>query len=208
MTQPMQWIVLLPALFLLGSVPFSFVAVRWRTGDDLRRLGSGNPGATNALRTAGPAVALVGLALDIAKGFVPVWVGRLGGLSDELLAAGAVACVLGHIYSPFLGFRGGKGVATGLGALGALNPMAAAFSLAIFSVVLTASRIVSLSSILVYAALPVVWLVPGRLGYPAAAGGAGWTAVFFVCAIVLVRHVGNLRRLLSGTEPRLGGRPA
>ncbi len=202
----MNGILLLPGCFFLGSIPFSYLAVRVRTGSDLRDLGSGNPGATNALRTAGPSVALLGLMLDIAKGFVPVWFGRTAGLPDELLAGAALACVLGHVFSPFLAFRGGKGVATGFGALSAMNPVAAGLSVVIFLLALLIWRMVSLGSILAVAALPILWPLPERLGYPAAAGGMGWLAAAAVCALVLVRHRGNFRRLRTGTEYRLGGR--
>lgn len=203
----MNSILLLLGFFLVGSIPFSYLAVRLRTGNDLRQVGSGNPGATNALRTAGPVVALAGLLLDIAKGFIPVWLGRGVSLSDEVLAAAAVACVLGHVFSPFLYFRGGKGVATGFGALSALNPFAALLSVAIFALATAASRIVSLGSILALAALPLLWLLPERLGYPPAAGRMGWLAAAVVCGLVLARHGNNLRRLRAGTESRLGGKP-
>ncbi len=203
----MNSILLLSGFFFLGSIPFSYLAVRLRTGSDLRDVGSGNPGATNALRTAGPSVALLGLLLDIAKGFVPVWIGRSAGLPDEALAAAAVATVLGHAFSPFLGFRGGKGVATGFGALSALNPLAAGLSVVIFFLVLLAWRVVSLGSILAVAALPVLWLLPERWGYPPAGGRMGWLAAALVCGLVLARHGSNFRRLRSGTESRLGGKP-
>ncbi|MCP4201362.1 MAG: glycerol-3-phosphate 1-O-acyltransferase PlsY [bacterium] len=198
---------LLLAVFLLGSIPFSYLAVRVRTGSDLRQVGSRNPGATNALRTAGPVVALFGLMLDIGKGFVPIWLGRSAGLSDGILAAAAVACVLGHVFSPFLGFRGGKGVATGFGALSALNPIASLIAVAIFAAAVAVWRIVSLGSILAVAALPLLWVLPEQWGYPLAAGRMGWLAAAVVCGLVLVRHTTNFRRLRAGTESRLGGRP-
>lgn len=200
----MNWFPLMLGFFLAGSIPFSFLLVRLRTGSDLRAAGSGNPGATNALRIAGPWVALLGLTLDFAKGFVPVWLGRKAGLPDELLAAGAVLCVLGHMLSPFLAFRGGKGVATGCGALGALNPPAVAVALAVFLGALAISKIVSLSSMLAVASLPVVWMVPERFGHDPAAGTMGWLAAAVVCAAVMMRHGANLRRLRAGIEPRLG----
>lgn len=196
---------LLLGFFLLGSIPFSYLAVRVWTGSDLRRVGSGNPGATNALRAAGPMVAVVGLVLDVAKGFVPIRIALFADLSDELLAAAAVACVLGHVLSPFLGFRGGKGVATGFGALSALNPLAALLATAIFVLVIAMSRIVSLASILAVASLPLLWILPERLGYSAEAGRMGWLAAAVICGLVLTRHGDNFRRLRTGTESRLGG---
>ena len=200
----MTWIFVTVGSFVLGSIPFSFLLVRLRTGDDLRKAGSGNPGATNALRIAGPSVAVLGLLFDVAKGFLPVWLGRAAGLPDPLLAAGAVACVLGHVFSPFLAFRGGKGVATGFGALCALNPMALGFGLGVFLGTLMVSRVVSLSSMIAVATLPALWLIPEHLGRAPAAGRMGWIAAILICAVVLLRHGGNLRRLLAGTEARLG----
>lgn len=200
----MNWILVTLASFVVGSIPFSFLLVRLRTGDDLRRAGSGNPGATNALRIAGPSVAGLGLAFDIAKGFVPVWLGRAGGLPDETLAASAVACVLGHVFSPLLGFRGGKGVATGSGALSALYPLAVGLGLVVFLGVLAVSRIVSLSSMVAVAALPFFWLLPEPLGPGPAAGRMGWVAAILICALILLRHGENVRRLKAGTESRLG----
>ena len=204
----MHSILLLLGCFLLGSIPFSYLVVRLGTGSDLRDVGSGNPGATNAMRAAGPALALLGLVLDIAKGFAPVWLGRDAGLPDGLLAGTVLACVFGHTFSPFLAFRGGKGVATGLGALSALNPIAAAMSVAVFAFATLAWRMVSLGSILGFAALPILWLLPERLGHPPAAGGFGWLAAILVCGLVVVRHSGNLRRLRAGKEARLGERTA
>lgn len=200
----MNWILAISASFLIGSIPFSFLLVRFRTGTDLRREGSGNPGATNALRVAGPAVAAFGLAFDVAKGFAPVWLGRVASLSDELLAASAIACVLGHVFSPFLGFRGGKGVATASGALCALNPLAVALALVIFLGTLAAFRIVSVSSMTAVASLPVLWTVPEQLARSPAAGRPGWIAAIVICTLVFFRHVGNLKRLLAGDENRLG----
>jgi glycerol-3-phosphate acyltransferase PlsY len=202
----MNWITLLLGFFAVGSIPFSYLAVRLRTGSDLRRLGSGNPGATNALRAAGPSVALVGLILDIGKGFVPVWLGRSADLPDEILAAGVLACVLGHVFSPFLGFCGGKGVATGFGALSALNPVASLLSVAVFAVAIAMFRIVSLASITAVAALPLIWLLPERWGYSTGAGRMGWLDAVIVCGLVLIRHSTNFQRLLTGTESRLGGK--
>lgn len=195
----------------LGSIPFSYLVVRARTGRDLREVGSGNPGATNALRVAGRAAALTGLVLDTAKGLVPVWLAREAGVSGEVVAALAVACVLGHVLSPFLGFHGGKGVATGFGALAALNPLAGAIGLFVFFATIVLSRVVSLGSILAMGSISVVWFVPGRFGFAGAAGqgdDAGWWAAIVIFALVLVRHLPNLRRLVDGTESRLGEKRA
>ncbi|MFQ5525374.1 MAG: glycerol-3-phosphate 1-O-acyltransferase PlsY [Thermoanaerobaculia bacterium] len=208
MSDQVSWILLTAGCFLLGSIPFSFLVARATTGRDLREVGSGNPGATNALRTAGAAAGLIGLFLDTAKGFVPTWLARGVELPDAMIAAVALACVVGHVTSPFLGFRGGKGVATGFGALVALNPLGGLLALGLFVASVAISRIVSLGSILAVTVLPLIWFVPDRLGAPPAGGKAGWLAAVAICALVLARHVPNLRRLLSGTEKRLGAKPA
>lgn len=208
MTWTLETLGLVAAGFLVGAIPFSYLAVRWRTGRDLRQIGSGNPGATNALRAAGPAAGVAGLVLDAAKGFVPVWVARGAGLTGAAVGSIAVASVIGHVLSPFLGFRGGKGVATGFGALTALNPAAGALALAVFVVVVVLTRVVSLGSILSVGCFPVLWSLPGRLGLPDSSLPSGRWAAAAVFAIVLLRHLPNLRRLLTGTEARLGERRA
>lgn len=204
----MNWIALIAGCFLLGSIPFSFLVVRARTGSDLRAVGSGNPGATNALRVAGATAGLIGLLMDIAKGFIPVWLARGAGLADTMVAAVAVACVVGHVLSPFLRFRGGKGVATGFGALVALNPVAGLAAAAVFLCSVAAVRIVSVGSMLAVAVLPLIWFLPERWGYLVAGDRAGWWAAVAICTLALARHLPNLRRLVSGTEARLGERPA
>lgn len=191
------------AAFLIGSIPFSFLAVRLRTGRDLRLVGSGNPGATNALRTAGPGVAVVGLILDIAKGFLPVWLGRLVPLDNETVAAIAVAAVLGHVFSPILRFHGGKGVATAAGALGALNPLVTALAVLVFVLIVIVTRYVSLSSILGLLSAPVIWLVAESRGW-ITPNDAGFWAAIGIALVVVVRHWDNMKRLRSGSESRLG----
>ncbi len=202
--QPVSWMLLIAGCFLLGAIPFSYLSARVRTGRDLRQVGSGNPGATNALRTAGPGAAFVGLALDTGKGFVPVWLARGAELPSTTVATVAVACVLGHVLSPFLGFRGGKGVATGFGALTALSPIACALAAVVFVLTVGLSRMVSVGSMVAVALLPLLWLLADRLGFPPAAGRAGWWAATAIAALVIGRHFPNLRRIAAGTESRFG----
>ncbi len=191
------------AAYLLGAIPFSFWIVRSRTGRDLRLVGSGNPGATNALRTAGPALALAGLALDVAKGYVPVWLARWIPLDEAIVAGVAVAAVLGHVTSPFLTFQGGKGVATAVGALGALHPLAVLGAVGVFLVVVLATRYVSMGSIAAVLSVPVFWILSDRWrGYEP--DQAGLTAAVAIALLVVVRHRSNLARLLAGREARLG----
>lgn len=202
----LAWAAVLVAGYLLGAVPFALIVVRLLTGRDLRRVGSGNPGATNALRAAGPIAGLVVLLLDVGKGALPVLAARALGAPAPVVAAAAVAPVLGHVFSLYLGFRGGKGVATAVGALAALDPWPVVLALAFFGLLVAATRYVSLGSIVLVLAVPALALVLGRLGagppagpYLAAAGA--------IAALVVVRHAGNIRRLLTGREPRLGERP-
>lgn len=191
--------------YLLGSVSFSFLVVRRLRGDDVRRLGSGNAGATNVLRTTGAAAAVAVLALDVAKGFAPVAVCKLLGLPLWLQAAAGCAAVAGHVFPLYHGFRGGKGVATAAGALAGLALGALLVGIGLFALVVLATHIVSLGSILATIALPLAWWGGGALAWwPAPSPGAlAW--VVAMAGLVLFRHRRNVSRLLRGEEPRLGG---
>ena len=184
------------ASYLLGSVPAATWVTRAR-GVDIRRVGSGNSGATNVLRSLGKGPALAVAFFDIAKGAVAVLLARALGLEEPWAAACGVAAVVGHNFSPFLGFRGGKGVATSFGTIVALDPLVggAAFVLAIFTMWLT--RFVSAGSVLGAAAAIVLVAVLGR---------APWqVAVISALALMLIfLHRENLARLHAGTERRLG----
>ena len=185
--------------FLLGGIPFSLLIARGR-GVDLRRVGSGNVGATNLARALGYGLGAVGLLLDAAKGAVAVLVPSvvLGPQATPLVQALAAAlAVLGHSFSPFLRFRGGKGVATGAGAFAVLAPQATLAALGVFAVVLVLGRVVGLASVLAALTLPVAAHVLGAQREVTAAAAV-------VAALVIVRHRDNLLRLVRGTEPRLG----
>lgn len=189
---------LIPALgFLSGSIPFSWLLARL-LGVDLRRVGSGNPGATNLMRSCGRVPGAAGLLLDAAKGAFPV---VLAGAYPVwwLPSAAALAAILGHIFMPWFGFRGGKGVATALGALLVLSPLPVLCSLGVFLVSVAISRMVSLGSV-----LGVISLVPFGLVFGA---HTPVIAVFgAVAAAVLLGHRGNIHRIIRGTERRLGSR--
>lgn len=188
------------AAYLVGAVPIGFLVARLRGVSDIRRHGSGNIGATNVLRTLGPWAALATLAGDILKGALAVWAaGLVGGAAGE--AAGAVAAVAGNCWSVFLGFRGGKGVATGLGALLRLTPLAVLPAAVVWLALVGTFRYISLGSVLAAAGMPLAALALGY-GAPAVAAAA------VVAAIVVARHRENLGRLLAGTERRLGERTA
>jgi len=188
------------AAYLVGAVPVGYLVARLFGVTDIRRHGSGNIGATNVLRTAGRLPGLVTLFGDIAKGWIAVALaGRIGGDVPSALALGAAAAVVGNCWSVFLGFRGGKGVATGLGALLRLVPLATLAALPVFIVVVMTTRFVSLGSLLGAACVP----------FGAWALGAPRPAVFgalVVALIVILRHHDNIARLRAGTERRLGER--
>ncbi|MGE0709725.1 MAG: glycerol-3-phosphate 1-O-acyltransferase PlsY [Planctomycetota bacterium] len=195
--------------YLLGAIPFALLAGRLR-GIDLRQHGSGNVGATNALRVLGKRMGLTVLLLDLAKGALPVLLAprllaHLGHAAPGWLApALAAAAILGHVFPLYLRFQGGKGVATAAGAFLALHPAALGIAALAFGLVLGASRIVSLSSLVAAATLPVAAIALD--GWATASGPhAGRTAMFVaMAALVWVRHRKNLARLLEGEEPRLG----
>ena len=188
--------------YVIGAIPVGFFIARAFGVGDIRRHGSGNIGMTNVLRTAGKLPAVLTLVGDVAKGFFAVWLGvRIAGGAEAAAAVAAVAAVVGNCWSVFLGFRGGKGVATGLGALLALTPWAVAPSALVFLIVVATTRFVSLGSLLAAIGVPVVALV---LGYPT----ASVLACALVALLVIGRHHQNITRLLNGTETRLGRRVA
>ena len=185
--------------FALGSIPFSHLIARLR-GVDLRSVGSGNIGATNLARALGYGLGALGLLLDAAKGAAAVLVAR-GLVGDAatpaIQALAAVLSVAGHVFTPWLGFRGGKGVATGAGAFAILAPSATLCALLVFVVVVSFSRTVSLASVLAAMALPISAHFLGAR-WPVSAAAA------VMAALVIVRHRDNLVRLFRGTESRLG----
>ena len=184
--------------YLIGSVPFSFLVARAFGVRDVRRVGSGNVGATNVLRSAGRPAGALAFLLDAGKGaLAAVVAARVTPDEAWLPAAAAVAAVVGHMYPVWLRFEGGKGVATGLGAFVPLAPWAAFAAAATFGVVAGLSRFVSLGS--VAGAVALAALVFFR-------DGAGPVALAAACtaALVVFRHRSNLRRILGGSERRLG----
>jgi glycerol-3-phosphate acyltransferase PlsY len=193
--------------YLLGSIPFSFLIVKLLAGKDVRRVGSGNVGATNAMRAAGKAAGVAALLLDIAKGVAAVVVARRLGAPPAVVGAAAVAGVLGHCYPVWLGLRGGKGVATSAGAMGALAPPAMAMTLLAFLAVVSWKRYVSLGSILSASLFPLFIWATQRLGWEER---DPWllVAAVLIALIVVVKHRSNLERLRQGIEPRLGERRA
>jgi glycerol-3-phosphate acyltransferase PlsY len=192
--------VLVIVAYLLGSISFAVLLVRLTTGRDIRAEGSGNAGATNVLRSHGKKLAILVALLDVAKGIVAVLLVRLVTFDPRWAAAAGFAAILGHVFPVFYGFRGGKGVATAVGAFLALSPLALLVSLAVFIVVVAATRYVSLGSVVALAVLPPV---SGLFFHAprAVVTAAGLTAV-----LVLLKHLPNLKRLARGEESKLGRR--
>ncbi len=187
--------------FLCGSVPFGLLLVRLTRGIDVRSVGSGNIGATNASRAAGPAVGAAVLVLDALKGAVGVLAGRaLAGPDAAPWTIGllVLAATAGHVFTPWLRFKGGKGVATVLGALGVADWRLLLVALAVFLLVFAVSRTVSLGSVCAAAGVALAGFLLGGAAPPA--WGVGATA-----ALIVLRHRENLARLARGTEPRFGG---
>src|SRR5215469_997185 len=147
--------------YFLGAVPFGYLLVKWKTGGDVRSSGSGNIGATNVLRTTGRAAGIATLFLDIAKGYAAVWIaGRLTGEEPIWMSLAALAVMAGHAFPVFLGFKGGKAVATFIGAFLCLTPLALICVLVVFLLVVAWSRHISLGSICAAATFPLsVWIV-------------------------------------------------
>jgi glycerol-3-phosphate acyltransferase PlsY len=193
--------------YLLGSIPFGYLLVRFVRKEDIRAVGSGNIGATNVLRSGSKGLSALTLLLDTAKGFAAVYMGLwlthiFGATLDprDAAALAGLCALLGHVFPVWLGFKGGKGVATGFGVFVALMPQAALGSFLIFALVFALSRYVSLSSILGAAALPVIGLWTDRTGHAA----LFLVVLFLVPLVIIVKHHENIRRLLSGTEFRFG----
>jgi glycerol-3-phosphate acyltransferase PlsY len=186
--------------FALGAIPFSWILARLVGGVDIRAVGSGNVGATNVARSLGYRVGAVALLLDAAKGAAAVLLAQRiapGAGSAPALWAGGMA-VFGHNFTPFLRFRGGKGVATGAGVFACLAPAALGIAAGVFALTVAVSRMVSLGSVLAAASLPAATF--------ALADDAGITLVaILVGALVIARHRANLFRIARGTENRLGG---
>jgi glycerol-3-phosphate acyltransferase PlsY len=194
--------------YLLGSVSFSYLIVKAKQGMDVRTVGSGNAGATNVLRASGKGPAVAVLLLDVTKGVLAVVAARALAAPPPVVGAAAVAVVLGHVFPVFLGFRGGKGVATSAGAMGALAPAAMLFTLLLFVVLVSWKRYVSVGSMAAAAAFPLFAWTGQRLGWVRNEDPWLIAASAAIALIVIAKHRANLRRLSRGVEPRLGEKRA
>jgi glycerol-3-phosphate acyltransferase PlsY len=190
--------VLVVAAYLLGSISFAVLVVRRKTGQDIRAEGSGNAGATNVLRAHGKKLAILVALLDVAKGAAAVFLMRLVTADPRWAAAAGFAAILGHVFPVFYSFRGGKGVATAVGAFAVLAPLALLVCLGVFVAIVAATRYVSLGSVVSMALLPAV--AGGLFG----AAGAVVTAAAATAILVIAKHLPNLKRLARGTERKLG----
>lgn len=187
-------ILLVIAAYLLGSIPTGLLLARVM-GVDIRSAGSGNIGATNVYRTVGRKLGIMTLAGDCLKGLVPVLAAKYLGLSDGWIALAGLAAFLGHVYTVFLGFKGGKGVATALGVFLAVSPLAVLGALAVFAMVLWKWRYVSLASISAAAAMPVLVTLTERKPLVTLMSLA-------IAALIIHKHRDNIERLRAGTESK------
>jgi glycerol-3-phosphate acyltransferase PlsY len=187
--------VALVAAYLIGAIPFGFLLVKWKTGGDIRASGSGNTGATNVLRTTGWKTGAATLALDIAKGYLAVWLaGHLTDGNETWMAAAALSVMAGHAFPVFLRGKGGKAVASFTGAYLCLTPLPLAATAVVFVVMVAATRYISMGSVAGAGAFPLaVWLIshpPLPVTLAAIVSGA----------FIIYRHRDNLQRLRAGTE--------
>ena len=195
---------LILASYALGAVPWGVVLGRGLRRVDLRRHGSGATGATNAWRVLGWRISLAVFLLDFGKGLVPVLLARGLGLDGWIVASVGVAAVVGHCWSPFIGFRGGKGMATGAGACVGMFPWVL-FVAPLMVVIVAVTRYVSLGSIVGSVVVSAVVVALGLFGHVA------WSIAVAIVActtIIVIKHHGNIRRLLNGTERRFGEKAA
>ena len=183
--------------YLLGSISFAVLLVRWKTGKDIRTEGSGNAGATNVLRAHGKTLGLLVAFFDVAKGAAAVLLVRMVTADPRAAAAAAFAAILGHVFPLYYGFRGGKGVATAVGAFLALAPLPTLICVGVFVLTVALTRYVSVGSMVAMCLLPAATgLFREPLSVVLAAAGAAVLIVF--------KHLENLKRLAAGKERRIG----
>jgi glycerol-3-phosphate acyltransferase PlsY len=197
------------AAYLLGSIPTGYLLVRLFRHQDIRSVGSGNIGATNVLRTGSKGLGAATFLLDMLKGCAAVWLGQCAAAHVLLLAnprdieaLAALSAVLGHMFPVWLRFRGGKGVATGFGVFLVAAPLAALSAIAVFFLILALTRYVSLASVLGAASFPVFSCLLVQGDHPP----FFFAVEIAVALLIILKHHQNLRRLLAGTESRIGAK--
>ncbi len=190
----MKYVCTIVCSYLIGGIPFAYILVKLKTGKDIRTIGSGNVGGTNAARAAGIGIGLLVGLLDALKGAIPVYIAmRYGGVDLGVLAG--IMAVVGHSFTPFLSFRGGKGVATTLGSFLVLLPSAIGVAFIAWLIMFAITRIVSLSSI----TAAIVFAIYGGL---TASTPLLRAAAVIVGLLVVLRHHSNIKRLIQGKEPK------
>ncbi|MDH7601745.1 MAG: glycerol-3-phosphate 1-O-acyltransferase PlsY [Armatimonadota bacterium] len=196
----MTHFLVLTACYLMGAIPFGLIVGKMVKGVDIRKFGSGNIGATNVYRTLGAGPALLVFVLDTAKGFLSVVLCKSLALGDWFVVAGGLLAVMGHTFSVFLRFSGGRGVATALGVIIGLTPAIAAVALGLWILVVAISKYISVASILAAISVPILMILWKSMRVPQPYIVLACTAA----AAIVLRHIPNMRRLASGTEPRIG----
>lgn len=189
------WPALAVAAYLLGSIPFGLLLVRWKTQTDIRQAGSGNIGATNVTRVAGKGLGALTLLLDVGKGVVPVVLARIWGLEAFAWSVCGAAAFLGHCFPLYTRLKGGKGIATGLGVIAAMHPPAAALGVAVFGLVFAFTRISAAGTLAGAAAITVTAAMVGvdlRM----------MVLLLAMVAVVVFKHLPNIRRMMGGRENR------
>jgi glycerol-3-phosphate acyltransferase PlsY len=191
----MSPLLVLPIAYLLGAIPFGYLLVKWKTGGDVRASGSGNIGATNVLRTTGRLAGIATLLLDIAKGYAAVWIaGYLTHEDPGWMSAATLMVMAGHAYPVFLKFKGGKAVASFVGAFLRLTPLALAAEAIVFVVVVASTKHISMGSIIGAATFPLaVWLLL-QPPWPV------FAASVLASAFIIYKHRSNIERLRQGNE--------
>ena len=185
--------------YLLGSVPFAVIVSRAFRLADPRSFGSGNPGATNVLRSGSKAAALLTLIGDAAKGWLAMFIAEKAGVGGTAVAVAGVAAFVGHVFPFTLRFRGGKGVATALGVLLGFSGALAGSVAAVWLTVILFTRYSSIAALAAAAAAPfATWWTTGS--------GEATLAVTLMCVVLMIRHESNIRKLIAGTEGQVGGR--
>jgi glycerol-3-phosphate acyltransferase PlsY len=196
-------VLILIVAYLIGSIPFGYLIVRTKEGGDIRQTGSGGTGATNVSRRAGKAAGVLTLLLDASKGAAAVLIAQNVSDSDWVKAAAAIAVIVGHIFPVWLGFRGGKGVATGVGVFIVLAPVALLCAGVIFVSIVFFTRYVSLGSIMAAALIPLLVWLQNVFVEPVADLRPLLVASVVGALLIILAHRGNIERLARGTEPQI-----
>lgn len=186
--------------YISGAIPFSFLIVKVVKGEDLRDVGSGNVGATNAGRVLGKFGFISSFVMDMLKAFIPLYIFRnVFDISDNLLLLSAFCIIIGHTYTIFLKFKGGKGVATGVGIFLALSPLSLLWAMIVFIVVTSAFKMVSLGSVLASVALSVTVFA-----------NSNWLGLkiftLLVVVFIIYKHKSNIKRIIKGEESKIGSK--